>query len=46
MTAVKNVGMWHRGVEKRVEAVDNAWRRADFCQSNMRRKREDSGFVQ
>ena len=25
MTAVKNVGMWHQGVEKEAEALDNAW---------------------
>ena len=25
MTAVKNVGIWHRGIEKRAEALDNAW---------------------
>ena len=34
--AEKNVGMWHRGVEKGAEALDNAWRRAD----HVRRQRE------
>ena len=26
MTAAKNVGMWHQGVERGAEALDNAWR--------------------
>ena len=30
MTAVKNVGMWHRGVERGAEALDNSRRRADL----------------
>ena len=46
MTAAKNVGMWHRGVERGAEALDNAWRRADLCQSIVRRQREASEFVQ
>ena len=46
MTAAKNVGMWHRGVERGAEALDSAWRRADLHQSNMRRQREVSEFVQ
>ena len=46
MTTAKNIGMWHRGVERGVEALDNAWRRADLCQSNVRRQREASRFVQ
>ena len=46
MTAAKNVGMWHRGVESGVEALDNAWRRADLHQSNVRRQREASEVVQ
>ena len=46
MTAAKNVGMWHQGVEREAEALDNAWRRADLCQSNVQRQREASGFVQ
>ena len=25
MTAVMNVGMWHRGVERRAETLDNTW---------------------
>ena len=46
MTAVKNVGMWHRRVEREAKAPDNAWRRADLGQSNVRRQREASEFVQ
>ena len=46
MTAVKNVGMWHRGVERGAEALDNIWRRTDLRQSNVRRQREVSEFVQ
>ena len=30
MTAAKNVVMRHRGVERGVKALDNAWRRADL----------------
>ena len=30
MTAAKNVGKWHRGVERGAEALDSAWRRADL----------------
>ena len=45
MTAAKNVGMWHRGVERGAETLDNAWRRADLLrQSNVRRQRVASGF--
>ena len=43
MTAAKNVGMWHRGVERGAEALDSAWRRRDLHQSNVREVRE---FVQ
>ena len=45
MTAAKNVGMWHRGVERGAEALDNA---ADLGQSNVLRQREaiNSEFVQ
>ena len=43
MSAVNNVGMWHRWVEKGIEALENAWRYADLRQSNMRRQREASG---
>ena len=39
MTAARNVGMWHRGVDRGAEALDNAWRRADLRQSNVRRQR-------
>ena len=46
MTAAKNVGKWHRGVERGAEAVDSAWRRADLCQSNVQRQREVSEVVQ
>ena len=46
MTAAKNVSMWHRGVEKGVEALDSAWRRANLRQSNVRRQRVVSEFVQ
>ena len=46
MTAAKNVGKWHRGVERGAEAVDSAWRRADLCQSNVQRQREVSEFIQ
>ena len=35
MNAAKDVGMWHRGVERGAEALDNAWRRADLRQSNV-----------
>ena len=47
MTAEKNVGKWHRGVERgvEVEALDSAWRRADLCQSNVQRQREVSEVV-
>ena len=30
MTAAKNVVLRHRGVERGVKALDNAWRRADL----------------
>ena len=46
MTAAKNVGMWHRGVERGAEALNNAWRRAYLRQSNVRRQRGASEFVQ
>ena len=44
--AANNVDMWHRGVKRGAEALDNAWRRADLRQSNVRRQREASEFVQ
>ena len=46
MTAAKNVGKWHRGVERGAEALHSAWRRANLRQSNVRRQREVSEFVQ
>ena len=38
MTAPKNVGIWHRVAERGAEAFDNAWRRADLRQSNVRHR--------
>ena len=46
MTAAKNVGKWHWGVERGAEALDSAWRRADLRQSNVQRQREVSEVVQ
>ena len=40
MTAAKNMGKWHRGVERGAEALDSAWRRADLRQSNVQLQRE------
>ena len=37
MAAAKNMSVWHRGVQRGAEADDNAWRRADLRQSNVRR---------
>ena len=37
MTAAKNMGQWHRGVERGAKALDSAWRRADLRQSNVQR---------
>ena len=45
MTAAKNVGMWHRRVARGAEALDSAWRRAGFRQSNVQRQREVNEFV-
>ena len=45
MTAAKNVGKWHRGVERGVKALDSAWRRAGLRQSNVQRQREVSEVV-
>ena len=42
MTATKNMGKWHRGVERGAEGLDSAWRRADLRQSNVQRQREVS----
>ena len=46
MTAAKNVGIWHRGIERGAEALDSAWRRADLRQSNVQHQREVSEFLQ
>ena len=46
MTAAKNVGTWHRGVERGAEALDSVWRRADLRQFNVQRQREVSEVVQ
>ena len=46
MTAAKNVGKWHRGVERGAEALDSAWRGADLRQSNGQRQLEVSKVVQ
>ena len=46
VTAVKNVGMLHRAVERGAVALDNAWRPAGLRQSNVRRQREASEVVQ
>ena len=46
MTAAKNVGKWHRGVERGAEALDSASRRADLRQSNVQRQREVREVVQ
>ena len=46
MTVAKNVGKWHRGVERGAEALNSAWRCADLRQSNVQRQREVSEVVQ
>ena len=46
MTAAKNMGNWHLGVERGGEALDSAWRRADLRQSNVQRQREVREVVQ
>ena len=46
MTAAKNMGKWHRGVERGAEALDSAWRRAGLRQSSVQRQREVSEVVQ
>ena len=43
--AANNVDTWHRAVERRAEALDNAWRRADLRQSYVRRQREASELI-
>ena len=45
MTAAKNVVMWHRGVERETEALNDTWRRADLRQPNVWRQRGASGFL-
>ena len=45
MTAAKNVGKWHRGVERGAGALDSAWRRADLHQFNVQRQREVSEVI-
>ena len=35
MTAAKNMGKWHQGVERGAEALDSTWRRADLRQFNV-----------
>ena len=35
ITAAKNVGMWHRRVERGAEALNNAWQCEDLRQSNV-----------
>ena len=42
-TTAKNVGMWHRGIKRGAEALDNA---VDLRQPNARRQREARGFLQ
>ena len=46
MTAAKNMGQLHRGIERGAEALDSAWRRADLRQSNVQQQREVSEVVQ
>ena len=46
MTAAKNVGTWHLGVERGAEALDSIWRRAGLHQSSVHRQRIASEFVQ
>ena len=46
MTVTKNMGKWHRGVERGPEALDSNWRRADLRQSNVQRQRQVSEGVQ
>ena len=46
MTPAKNVDMLHQVVKKGAEASDDAWRRIDVHQSNVRRERKSSGFAQ
>ena len=45
-TAAKNVGKWHRGVERGTETLDSAWRRTDLRQFNVQRQRKVSEVLQ
>ena len=45
MTSAKNVDMLHQVVKKGAEASDDAWRRIDVHQSNVRRERKPSVFL-
>ena len=45
MTATKDVGKWHRGVERGAEALNSAWRRTGLRQSNVQRQREVSEAI-
>ena len=45
MTAAKNVGKWHRGVERGAEALDSAWQRVDLRHSNVQRQRVVSEVI-
>ena len=44
VTTAENVGIWHRGVEKEAGALENAWRRAERRQFNVRRQCEAGGL--
>ena len=46
MTAAKNVGKWHGGVERGAGTLDSAWRRADLRHFNVQRQRKFSELVQ
>ena len=49
MTAAKNMGKWHWGVERGAEALDSAWRRADLlnptCNASARLVKLYSNYV-
>ena len=49
MTAAKNVGKWHRGIERGAEALDSAWRRVTFvnptCSASARLVKLYSNYV-
>ena len=46
MTAAKNMGKWHRGIERGAEALHSAWRRADLRLSKLQLQREVSEVIQ